>query len=448
MARTATLPLPPGPKGHLIRGNLPEMRRGILDFLSMCAREYGDIVYLRAGPRPTVLLNHPDYIEYVLANTNRTFNKGSILRSNRRLLGDGLLTSGGDFWRRQRRLAQPAFHRERIDNYGRIMVDYTERMLSTWQDGETRDVHADMMRLTLAIVAKTLFDADIEEEAEDVGAALAMALNGFNARISRLILLPDTIPTPGNLPFLRAVRKLDEIVYGIIRQRRATGEDRGDLLSLLLHAQDEDDKSRMTDKQLRDEAMTIILAGHETTAIAMSWTWYLLAQHPQVEARLMDELREVLGDRPPTVTDLPKLRYTEMIVTESMRLYPPAWSIGRQPVEDCEIGGYRVPAGTHLLMCQWLMHRDPRYFERPTEFYPERWADGLALRLPRYAYFPFGGGPRLCIGNSFAMMEAVLLLATIARRYQLTLVPDHPVSPWPSITLRPRYGMKMTISRR
>jgi cytochrome P450 len=285
----------------------------------------------------------------VLVTQNRNFikDRGLRLRPGRRLFGRGLLTSEGEFWIRQRRLAQPAFHRERIAAYAAVMVASAERMLNGWRDGETRDAHHDVMRLTLEIVAKTLFDADATGEAEEVGCALEVVQEQFSSQGGLSEMLGNFLPTPSYLRFDRAVRRLDEIIYRIIRQRRGNGQDRGDLLSLLLQAQDEDG-SRMTDRQLRDEAMTIFLAGHETTALALSWTWYLLAQHPEAEARLVTELREALGGRAPGFADLGRLRYTEMVIKEAMRLYPPAWAMGREAVEDCEVGGYHVPAGTQM----------------------------------------------------------------------------------------------------
>jgi cytochrome P450 len=406
------------------------------------------MVSIWIGPRLVVQLNHPDLIEQVLVTANRSLKKNFFaLRHLHPVLGNGLITSEGDFWLRQRRLAQPAFHRDCIAAYGASMVAYAERMLANWRDGETRDVHADMMRLTLEIAAKTLFDADVGGVAQEVGAAFTVVQDVFNSRFESLMPLPVWIPTPGNVRLRQSVRHLDHIIYNIIQQRRASGDDRGDLLSRMLHARDEDG-SQMTDRQLRDETMTLFLAGHETTAIALSWTWFLLAQHPDVEAKLADELRAVLGGRMPTVTDLPRLRYAEMVVLESMRLYPPAYAVGRETVEGFELGGYRLPAGTALLTVQWVVHRDPRYYVEPDVFNPDRWADGLAKRLPRYAYFPFSGGPRVCMGSSFAMMEAVLVLATVAQQYRFTLLPGHPVVPKPSITLRPKHGIKMVLRKR
>lgn len=410
------------------------------------AREYGDIATMRYYNFRVYFVSHPDYIEEVLVTQNRKFIKGRILRANKRLFGNGLLTSEGDFWLRQRRLAQPAFHRARIASYADTMVGYADRLLAEWKDGEERDVHAEMMRLTLQIVAKTLFDADVDREARQVGRALE-AIMELNSDFRKLILTPSWVPTPRNIRAAIATRRLDKIIFRFVAQRRASGKDTGDLLSMLLAAQDEDG-SRMTDRQLRDEAMTIFLAGHETTANALSWTWLLLAQNPAVEEKLHAELAAVLGGRAPSLEDVANLRYTGQVITESMRLYPPAWGMARLAIEDAEIGGYPIPKGCGVSLAQWVVHRDPRWFDAPEEFRPERWEGDLMKRLPRFAYFPFGGGPRQCIGNSFAVMEANLLLAAIAQRFRIRLVRDHPAVPMPSITLRPRYGIRATLEAR
>jgi cytochrome P450 len=391
-------------------------------------------------------VNHPDYIEEVLVNQARKFIKGRILRANKGLFGNGLLTSEGEFWLRQRRLAQPAFHRARIAAYAETMVRFTERMLEGWRDGVSRDVHAEMMRLTLQIVTKTLFDADVDADVQEVGRALE-AIMEHNSDFRRLILTPSWLPTLRNIRAALATRRLNKIIYRIIGQRRTAGHDAGDLLSMLLNAQDEDG-SRMTDRQLRDEVITLFLAGHETTALTLSWTWWLLAQHPQVEAKLHVELDSVLGGRTPALEDLPKLPYTDHVITESMRLYPPAWGMARLAIEDAEIGGYTIRKGCGVSLSQWVVHRDPRWYESPEEFQPERWEGDLLKRLPRFAYFPFGGGPRQCIGNSFALMEAALILATIAQKFRLGLVPGQVVVPLASITLRPRHGIRVTMEAR
>jgi cytochrome P450 len=420
--------------------------RDPLSIMPKLAREYGDIVTMRYYNFRVYFVSHPDYIEQVLVSDNRKFIKGRVLRKNRQLFGNGLLTSEGDFWLRQRRLAQPAFHRARIASYAGTMVRYAERLLAEWKDREERDIHAEMMRLTLQIVAKTLFDADVDGEAKQVGRAL-VALMEFNSDFRKLLLTPAWLPTPRKIRATIATWRLDKIIFRFIAERRASGKDSGDLLSMLLAARDEDG-SRMTDRQLRDEAITIFLAGHETTANALSWTWMLLAQNPDVEAKLHAELDAVLAGRAPSLEDLASLRYTGHVITESMRLYPPAWGMARVAIEDVEIGGYPIPKGCGVSLAQWVVHRDPRWFDAPEQFRPERWEGDLLKRLPRFAYFPFGGGPRQCIGNNFAVMEATLLLATIALKFRVRLVPGHQVVPMPSITLRPRFGIRARIEGR
>jgi len=438
---------PPGPAPNSRSGSFKEYSRDPLSYLPQMTREYGDIITMRFYKFRVYYVSHPDYIEEILVNQARKFIKGRILRANKRLFGNGLLTSEGDFWLRQRRLAQPAFHRARIATYAETMTRFAERMVETWRDGETRDVHAEMMRLTLQIVAKTLFDADVDRDAQQVGRALE-AIMEHNSDFRKLILTPAWLPTLRNIRAALAIRRLNKIIYRIIGERRAAGSyDAGDLLSMLLHAQDEDG-SRMGDQQLRDEVITLFLAGHETTALTLSWTWWLLAQHPEAESNLHSELDSILGGRKPALEDLPKLRYTEHVITESMRLYPPAWGMARLAIEDAKIGEYTIPKGCGVSASQWVVHRDPRWFDAPQEFRPERWEGDLAKRLPRFAYFPFGGGPRQCIGNTFATMEAALILATIAQRFRFRLVPNHPVVPMASITLRPRHGIRVVLEAR
>ncbi len=439
--------LPPGPPGNWLLGNLREFRRDLLAFYERCAREYGDCAAFRLGPRRIFLFSHPDAIEYILTAGARHFAKRTyVLNLLVPVLGNGLLTSDGDFWLRQRRLMQPAFGRQRIAAYGPAMVELTLRLLDRWRDGETRDLHAEMMRLTLEIVGRTLFGADVGGDAEEVGEVLEVVMHNFLARWERAIPVPLWLPTPGNVRFRRALRRLDRIVFRLIRQCRAGHGQGDDLLSLLLRATDE--SGGMTDRQLRDEVTTLFLAGHETTANALSWTWYLLGRHPEVEAKLLAELNAVLAGRPPEVADLARLPYCEQVVRESLRLYPPAYGFGRVAIHDCEVGGFRVPRGTTVIVSQWVTHRDGRFFDEPLAFRPERWSDELARRLPRYAYFPFGGGPRVCIGSGFALQEAALVLATIVPRFRFDLVPDHPVVPLPVVTLRPRHGILASLRQR
>jgi cytochrome P450 len=440
--------LPRGPKGNLLLGSLRDFQRDQLAFYASCAHDYGDVVPTRFGPLGALLIYHPDAIEEVLVTRSRDFVKSPGARLLRPLLGQGLLLSEGSAWLRQRRLVQPAFHRQRLAGYGEIMTAYTERRLVDWKDSPVVDVHAEMMALTLEIVAKTLFDADVSDQTGAVGHAANVLAEHFGARLRSFRLLPHWAPTPANLRSAQAIRRLDQVIYRMIAARRSSGEDRGDLLSIFLHAQDADHGTRMTDRQVRDVAMTLFMAGHETTAVALSWTWYLLAQHPEVEARLAEELRAVLGGRAPVMADLPRLTYTERVVTESMRLYPPAYAMGRQVARPTEVAGYPVARKVIVVIPTWVVHRDARWFDEPEAFRPERWADERARPLPRFAYFPFGGGPRQCIGNAFAMMEAVLVLATIAQRSRLTLVPGQRVTPTPYVTLRPEPGIRMIVARR
>jgi len=437
---------PAGPSEGLARWSFGPLNNNPLEYFAKIARDYGDIAGLRVLNFKTIFINHPDLIEEVLVTNARKYSKGRVLRANRHVFGEGLLTSEGDFWLRQRRLAQPAFHRLRIASYAATMVDYAQRMLESWHHGEERDAHQEMMRLTLRIVGKTLFDADVERDAQEVGKSLELLLE-VGADFRRTIFVPHWLPTPANLRVKREVTHIEKILYRIIAERRASGRDAGDLLSMLLHAQDEDG-SRMTDRQLRDETITLFLAGHETTASTLSWTWWLLAQNPAVEAKLNAELDAVLGHRSPSIDDLPRLVYTGHVITESLRLYPAAWGMARLAVEDHEIAGYPVTKGMGVAMAQWVVHRDPRWYDAPQEFRPERWEDDLLKRLPRFAYFPFGGGPRQCIGNTFALMEATLILATIARKFRLRLVANHTVMPLASITLRPRHGVRVTLESR
>ena len=394
-------------------------------------------------------MNRPDDIRDVLVTHSKKFKKSRGLQMAKRVLGEGLLTSEGDFHLRQRRLSQPAFHRQRIASYGEVMAQYTQRHSAQWRDGAMLNVHAEMMSLTLAIVAKTLFDADVEGEASEIGAALTTVMSYFQRLLNPLTPLLEKLPLPATRRFFKAKDRLDETIFRIIAERRASGKDHGDLLSMLLQAQDvEGDGGSMSDQQLRDEALTLFLAGHETTANLLTWTWYLLSQNPAVEAKLHAELAAVLQGRAPTVADVPQLKYTEQIVTEAMRLYPPAWTIGRQCTEAVEIGGFVMPKGAVCLMSQYVMHHNGRYYPDPESFQPERWTAEFKATLPKFAYFPFGGGNRLCIGESFAWLEAILILATLAQQWQLRLAPEQRVEMLPQITLRPKQGMTMTLKRR
>jgi cytochrome P450 len=440
---------PPGPSPRFPGQFLMEMARNPLGPMLAMHEEYGDIVHYKAGPQNLYIVNEPEIIRDVLVTNQKNFTKSRGLERTRKLLGNGLLTSEGEFHLRQRRLAQPAFHRNRIASYATAMTAYANRTRSSWKDGDTVDMHVEMMRLTLAIVAKTLFDADVDAEAAEIGAALTVAFESFNFGILPFTEYLEKLPLPYVRRFNAARDRLDQTIYRMIAERRAANDDRGDLLTMLLRATDtEGDGTGMSDLQLRDEAMTIFLAGHETTANAMTWTWYLLSQHPEVESRLHTEIDSALGGRDATFDDLAALPYTRMVLAESMRLYPPAWAIGRRAIAPFEAGGYTIPARSVVLMSQYITHRDPRYFPDPERFDPERWTPEAQASRPKFSYFPFGGGARVCIGEQFAWMEGILLIATIAQQWKMRLAPGHPVEVQPLITLRPKHGMKMTLTRR
>ncbi len=438
--------IPPGPKGRFPLGNTLQYMGDPLGFLTRCAREYGDVVRLRLGASTYYALNHPAMVEEVLRAQSTRVIKDKLTRILSPIVGQGLLTSEGEFWRRQRKLAQPGFQREAIERYGEVMVDHALKLSDAWRDGQTRDIHEDMMGLTLAIVAKTLFDAEVSGEADDVGRSLEVMMH-YYLNPMKWFRIRELLPTRENRNFRAAVKRVDEVVYGIIRRRRESRNDTGDLLAHLLAAQD-DEGAGMTDTQLRDECVTLFLAGHETTALTLTYTFHLLARHPEAEARLAAELAETLNGRPPTAADVARLTYTNWVVRESLRLYPPAWAFGREVVEPFELAGYPIPKGTQLMMSQWVLHRDPRWFDDPDSFRPERWAGDLQRRLPRGAYIPFGGGQRVCIGNHFAHMEAVLILATLAQRHRLATIPGPDLALIPAITLRPGAGTRMVVHTR
>lgn len=438
----------PGPKGRPLVGSLPELKGDPLSFLAGCAREFGDVSSFRVLGFPVFLFAAPPDVECILATKSGSFAKGRGLRAGNRLFGRGLLTSEGELWRRQRKLAQPAFHRERVAGYAEVMTELAEERAGRWRSGETRDLHDEMMSLTLAIVGRTLFSTDVTGVASDVGEALKVALEEFPPMLNPLRrVLAGILPTPRNLRLKRSVERLDRLVNGIIAGRRRSGRDAGDLLSMLLAARDEEGRP-MSDRQLRDEAMTLFLAGHETTAIAITWALYLLSQDGAAQERLGLELDAVLAGRPAAFADLEALPFASAVVREAMRLYPPAWAVGRLAVEDVEIGATLVPKGASVLVSPWVTHRDPRLYREPERFVPDRWLDGEAPRLPRFAYFPFGGGPRVCIGSAFAHAEAVLVLAAIARRFRVRLAPGQEIGLWPSVTLRPRHGMRVVLEAR
>jgi len=436
--------IPPTVKPWLVGGHFRPFRKDPTGFLTGLS-QLGDISSFRMGPQAGYLVNHPDLVRDLLVINAHKFVKGRALQRAKVLLGEGLLTSEGAFHLRQRRMIQPSFHRNRIAEYSRVMVEHASRTAESWTDGEIRDIDKEMMHLTLRIVGQTLFSADVEDEADEVGRAMTTVTELFN-----FLLLPfsewfQNVPIPPTRRFNKARDTFNSIIFGMIDERRRSGEDKGDLLSMLLLAQDEDDSSVMTDEQVRDEVLTLFLAGHETTANALVWTWYLLSQNPKAETRMHAELDTILGGRVPTIADIPQLRYTESVVAESMRLFPPAWTVGRLSIEDHQLGGYPIPKGSLVLASQFVIHHDPRFWDNPESFIPERWeTQGVKEAGQKFIYFPFGAGVRRCIGEGFAWTESILVLATMAQKWKLRLEPKQKIGLDPKITLRPKYGMRMT----
>ncbi|MBA2394296.1 MAG: cytochrome P450 [Ktedonobacteraceae bacterium] len=427
-------------------GSASEMQRDPLGFLTR-TQAHGEVVRLRFLFSPAYLISHPESIKHVLQENARNYNKDLLTyKIFKPMLGQGLLINDGQSWLHQRRLIQPAFHRKRLEIYSTLMTDATVAMLERWQArsdiGTPLQMEEEMVRLTLQIVGRALFSLDLSQEASTVGSAVT-ALLELTAGYVLQPFPPLSVPIPRNRRLQMAIRTLDQVVYRMIAERRRLQTDTGDLLSMLLLAQDEETGRRMNDRQVRDEVQTLLLAGHETTANTLTWTWYLLSDHPEVERRLHAELNDVLGGRVPTVEDLPNLKYTRMVLEEALRLYPAAPLLSRKAVADDELSGCHIPANSMVMISPYAMHRHPAFWEEPERFEPER-----ATVRPSYAYFPFGGGPRMCIGNHFAMMEAQLILSTVAQRYQLCLVSGHPVEPQMRVTLRPRYGLPMVTHAR
>jgi cytochrome P450 len=452
MSQSTTQPspvAPPGPTGHFLVGNALDFSHGDwFGFFRRCVQEHGDVVSFRFLNVPMCLLTHPHDIESVLVKNAANFVKPRNYQALKLVLGNGLLTSEGESWQRKRKLAQPSFKHESITRCAEFMVDSARQMVDRWRDGESRDVHAEMMALTLTVVAKSLFGADVSQESANLCHALGEVSSQLRAMPNISFFLPKFVPTPSTMRLRRAVRELDRVIFSIIRERRTTISHSADLLQVLLDAHQEGG-GQMAEQDLRDEVMTLFIAGHETTSLALSWAWYLLATHPEAETKLLEELNTVLDGREVEASDVHMLPYTELVVKETIRLYPPTWVIGREALNDFELHGYRLPAGTNVLLVPWITHRDARFYHEPERFDPDRWSDSTCRgRQPRFAYFPFGGGPRVCIGAGFAMTEAVLLLATIARRFRLTLASDLPIEMLPFVTLRPKRGIKMVVHER
>jgi cytochrome P450 len=443
MASNAAL----GPPGAVpLLGHFPAYARDPLGFVTRVSAEYGGVVPLRLGPSPAILLTDPGAIEEVLVTKSRDFRKSRAAGRVGVVVGNGLLLSEGETWREHRRVVQPAFHHKRIANWGETMVRDAEAFVSEWDDGEVRDVHADMTALTLFIVARTLLDSRLDErDIEGVRRSVAVLTDHFDSRFNSLaFFIPDWLPTPGNLRMRLAVRRLDRIVYRLIAVRRATDSRGADAISMLLEASSAEARP-LTDRELRDEVMTLFMAGHDTTAVTLAWSLHLLGQSTEAAAALGTELADVLDGRLPTVADLPRLRYTEAVVFEALRLYPPAYALSREAIKPTTVAGRALPKGGIAFISVWATHRRPDIFEAPSVFRPERWLDGLARRLPRGAYLPFAEGPRKCIGASFAMQETVLVLATIARRFRLKPLAVQEIGIRPAVTLRPAEPIRLTV---
>lgn len=450
---------PPGPPKHWLWGNLQDFSRDRLGMLLEAGRQYGPVVGLRFLTTRAFLLTHPEDIKHLLVDNHRNYIKGYGLQALKPSLGEGLLTSEGEFHKRQRRMMQPAFHRQRIEAYAEIMARYADEQMQGWHDGQEIDLHEEMMRLTMVIVARCLFDADVSRDAAHLGNAISDLIEQFDLnRIGPIGQFINRFDRKLIRERDKRLHVLDELLYDLIRTRRAEGRDHGDLLSMIIAAQDSEaaagEARGMSDKQVRDELMTLFIAGHETTAIALTFTFYLLAQHRDVEAKMLAELDGVLGApgtegvRLPREEDLEHLPYTRRVFAEAMRLYPPAFAVPRTAMGEDVIRGYRIRKGDSLIASQWVTHRDPQWWPDPERFDPDRFAPGAEAARPKFAYFPFGGGPRRCIGEPFAWMEGQLLLAAIAHRFRLHLQPGYVLELEPRVTLRPAHGMPMRLEAR
>jgi len=443
--------LPPGPRGVPILGMLPAIRRDPVGVFTKSAARFGDVVYFKIASRRGYLLNDPDDIRHVLQDNARNYHKSPLYDKLRLVLGDGLLTSEDGFWLRQRRIAQPAFHRQRIAALAGTMADAAREAAARWQapasTGQPVDVDEEMMQLTRTVVLRTLLGSDLGPFTSTIDSAWAV-VNQYIGEAFWSLGIADNLPTPKYRRFIAARAVLRGAVDYVISERRRSPAEKADLLSMLMHAHDEETGETMTDQQLSVEVMTFLLAGQETTSLALTWTWYLLSQNPAPRAQFERELDVVLHGRPPEYSDLADLPYLRMVVDEAMRLYPPAWGFSRQALSDDTLSGFRLPRGWLAFVIPYALHRHPRYWQNPESFDPDRFSPERSAERPKFVYLPFGAGPRRCIGDQFALIETHLTLATFAQSYRLQLVPGHKVDPWPLITLRPRFGMPMIIERR
>jgi len=438
----------PSPKEPPLMGSVMRRFSGPLEFFRELKTNFGDAARFTLFNEKFVLFSHPALVNEVLVTKQNSFRKGKALEGARVFLGNSLLVSEGEEHKRQRRLIQPAFHRGRIAGYATVMAEKARQWTDAQRAGAEIDIAVEMNHLTLGVVAATLFGSEVDSEAGDIAKSLTVIISNFNRMLLPLWRYWRFLPGPQNLKLRAAEKSLNETIYRLITQRRAEGRDHGDLLSMLLAAEDaEDAQKRLTDVEIRDQAMTIFLAGHETTANALAWTWHLLAQHEDVRAKMKAEIDAVLGpDRMPGLDDVAKLPYTTAVLSESMRIYPPVWVVGRRALEDVIIGDYEVPARTIVITSQYLIHRDERFWPEPLEFRPERWLDEAdQAARPKFAYFPFGGGARICIGDAFAWTEGVILLSMMARKWRFEAIAGHPVDINPTVTLRPKFGLKMKV---
>jgi cytochrome P450 len=439
---------PPGPDGLPLVGSLTDFFQDQLGFYEYCAEEYGDMVQVDVAGETFYHVTHPDYIEKILVKDDAKYVKGDFQQEALAgVTGDGLFLSEGEQWERQRKIIQPAFFHERVDEeYTQMMTEYAESMIDDWDDGQELSLHDEMRALTLQILAKTLTGQDIRGKQTAIGDAGHAITSKFGGSKSS-VFLPDWIPTPTNVRYKRTLEQFSEVIDGMIAERKSDDTDRIDLLSILLDAE-ADDGSQMSDKTVRDQIFSFLLAGHETTALTLTYSWYLLSQNPKKCEKLVTELDEVLGGRTPTMQDLDELGYPDKVVKEAMRLYPPVYNFFREPAEDVKIGGYHVPEGATLSLPQWVVHRDERWYDDPETFRPERWAEELEDERPDYSYFPFGGGSRHCIGMRFARIEAQLVLATVAQQYRLELTEEDPLELVAAINIQPRDEIPVRVEKR
>lgn len=436
----------PRPAGNWLTGHLKELRRDMLGLFSRCAQEYGDVVPLRFGPIRVAMINSPELIEELLVHQNKNFKKDYTMQMMRPVIGNGLLLSEGEEWLKQRRLIQPSFSKAQVEAYGRETLKQADTMLSGWREGDKRNLYSELNSLTLTLMAKTMMNLELTGYADKLDKTLVDLMRYYDKKLLSAIPVPDWLPTPNNLRLKGMIRDICTVIDTAIEERRPNAAEGTDMLSALIRAQEKG--APLSDKLIRDEMLTAILAGYESSSNGLAWTTYLLSKHPETEARVKAEIDRVLDSGPLSVSHARELKYTEACLLESMRVFPPVYVINREAVKDCVVGKYKIPAGTQTIISQWVMHRNPRYFDKPEEFRPERWLDGSTENLPKCVYFPFGVGPRGCIGGSFGMLEMTLVLAAMNRRFSFELPPGYEAVPWPSITLRPKNGLPVTIRER